>query len=63
MQERQAVRRDLAAFHGFTHRAARLAIVPAIAEAAASKQRTDLDERVRDRLRRDVSKAEDFEPR
>ena len=52
------MRCDLAGIHGRPHGTAGLAIVPAVAKAAMAEQRTDLDERVGDRLGRDVREAQ-----
>ena len=62
LHERDAMRGDLARVDRLPHGATGLAIVAAIAKAAVAQQRTDLDERLRDRLGRDVREAEHLEP-
>ena len=62
LHERDAMRRDLARVDGLPDGAARLAIVAAVAKPAMPEQRTDLDERFRDRFGIDVREAEHLEP-
>ncbi len=58
MQQRDAMRRHIARGDRRRHRATRLGIVTAIAKAALPEERPQFDECLRDRLGREVRKAE-----
>src|SRR6478735_3903522 len=58
VHEGQSLRGDLAARDRFRHRAARLRIVAAVAEAAMPEERADVDERSGQVVRGQVREAE-----
>ena len=58
VQKGYPVRRNLAAFDSGLNRTAGLAVVPAIPEAALAEERSDVDERLLDRMRGEMREAE-----